>query len=1043
MTRILRFLVSNAVSLVLLLVLAISMAVATFVENDHGTAVARSLVYEAWWFELLLVWLSVNFLVNLKRYKLLTRKRWPVALFHLAFVIIIIGAGVTRYTSNEGMIHIREGQTEHVYYTSERYLQLHNVEQQQSVWEEPLTLNHYRFSPYTTTASTPAGEVEVTVVDYLKGATPTFVDGNDTLIDIAFTRGGQREDQILQPGEVTRLGALALSTGSRHADIRLFPGDTSWMITADSTLITINMRTQQPGVLHRGDTLPVEKRTLYQWNSGAFMVKGIYEGAQQVYVSVQDEKRAENLPDAVALRVVHGSDTIVDKAFVELVNVRPQWITVPLGQSTYSLTYGPRAVSLPFALKLRRFELERYPGSQSPASYASEVQVVDGETTFPYRIYMNNVLDYRGYRFYQASYDTDEKGTVLSINQDRPGTWITYLGYLLLTVGMFFTLFTKGSRFLQLNKKLNRLKTMRVPLVLVVVLSSMALSAQPGGFIVPEKVADDYGRLIVQDLDGRMKPLNTLAGEIVRKLSGSTSMDLPMGEKTLSLTPEQFLLATQLQPEYMMQTPLLKADEKKGRPIYDKLDVPVTGTIAFNDCLDEEGNYLLFDEVEAANKLKPGERNSYHNELLKFDERFNILYGLLNGSFLRLFPDKEDANHTWYTAQDWQQLTTEEDATFVRNIIPLYLKGLQEGLQTGQWDEAEQTWRYIDMYQRKAGEEVYPSEQRIAAEMLYNRLNLGVRLFGPFWLLGTLLLILSLALLFFPRSQWMRWSWNILAVLGLVGFLLFTFHLLLRWYIAKHPPWSDGFEMLVFVAWGVLLFGYAFFRKTRFTIPLGLLFAGTLLFVAFLDWLNPEITNLMPVLHSYWLKIHVAVIVSGYAPLALSAVMGLLSLVLIIFRPQMPSLQWITGLQELRMVNEMSMTIGLFLLTVGTFLGGVWANESWGRYWAWDPKETWALISIVVYAFVLHLRLVPLKRPFLIFQIASLWAFSSIIMTSFGVNYYLSGLHSYAKGDPVPIPDWVIWVTISLFVVTVVAIIRYRPVDDPSAIQEKENTQPE
>src|SRR5690606_15124154 len=256
--------------------------------------------------------------------------------------------------------------------------------------------------------------------------------------------------------------------------------------------------------------------------------------------------------------------------------------------------------------------------------------------------------------------------------------------------------------------------------------------------------------------------------------------------------------------------------------------------------------------------------------------------------------------------------------------------------------------------------------------------------------------------------------------------IAFTLHLLLRWFIAKHPPWSDGFEMLVFVAWGVLLSGLIFSSKSKFTIPLALLFSGTLLFVSFLDWLNPEITNLMPVLNSYWLKIHVAIIVSSYAPLGLSAIIGLLSLILLISKPAEPQASWWRAQKELIAVNELSITIGLFLLAIGTFLGGVWANESWGRYWAWDPKETWALISVLVYAVIQHLRLVPATRSAIVYNLASLWGFSSIVMTSFGVNYYLSGLHSYAKGDPVPVPIWVYWVVAFLALVSVLAVLRFK-----------------
>ena len=230
--------------------------------------------------------------------------------------------------------------------------------------------------------------------------------------------------------------------------------------------------------------------------------------------------------------------------------------------------------------------------------------------------------------------------------------------------------------------------------------------------------------------------------------------------------------------------------------------------------------------------------------------------------------------------------------------------------------------------------------------------------------------------------------------------------------------------MIVFVSWVLLLCGLLTHRKSDFALPLATLFSGTLLFVSYLDWLNPEITNLMPVLKSYWLKIHVATIVSSYAPLALSAILGVMALLLMIFKTSARADEFNYRIKELTLINEISMTIGLFLLAVGTFLGGVWANESWGRYWAWDPKETWALISAIVYAVVLHLRFVPSLRNAYVLNTASILAFSSIVMTSFGVNYYLSGLHSYAAGDPLPIPKFIYVVTLMVVMVAVIAYIR-------------------
>lgn len=122
----------------------------------------------------------------------------------------------------------------------------------------------------------------------------------------------------------------------------------------------------------------------------------------------------------------------------------------------------------------------------------------------------------------------------------------------------------------------------------------------------------------------------------------------------------------------------------------------------------------------------------------------------------------------------------------------------------------------------------------------------------------------------------------------------------------------------------------------------------------------------------------------------------------------------------------MSLTIGLFALTVGNFLGGIWANESWGRYWSWDPKETWAFISIIIYAFVLHMRLVPGLRGRYTFHVVTMFSFCSMIMTYFGVNYYLSGLHSYAAGDPIPVPAWVYMSLSFMVALSIAAWFKYK-----------------
>ena len=202
--------------------------------------------------------------------------------------------------------------------------------------------------------------------------------------------------------------------------------------------------------------------------------------------------------------------------------------------------------------------------------------------------------------------------------------------------------------------------------------------------------------------------------------------------------------------------------------------------------------------------------------------------------------------------------------------------------------------------------------------------------------------------------------------------------------------------------------------------------SSLLLMVAALNWLDPEITNLVPVLNSYWLLIHVAIITASYGFLALGALLGFLSLLIMILQSNKNKSRLNLTLKELTFINEMTITVGLFMLSIGTFLGGVWANESGGRYWGWDPKETWALASMLVYIFVLHMRFIPKLKSIYAFNLASLVAFSSIIMTYFGVNFYLSGLHSYAAGDPMPIPDFIPYSIIVVFITASLAFYKQK-----------------
>jgi cytochrome c-type biogenesis protein CcsB len=273
-----------------------------------------------------------------------------------------------------------------------------------------------------------------------------------------------------------------------------------------------------------------------------------------------------------------------------------------------------------------------------------------------------------------------------------------------------------------------------------------------------------------------------------------------------------------------------------------------------------------------------------------------------------------------------------------------------------------------------------------------------------------------------PSFQIDKYSKAALYIL-IVFFIAHTVGLANRWYISGHAPWSDGYESMIYIGWATVLAGFIFSKRSTMTMASTGILAGLILFVAHLNWMDPKVTNLVPVLNSYWLSIHVSMITASYGFLALGALLGFISLLLFIFKTEANHKQISLSIKELNAINEMSLMIGLTLLTVGNFLGGVWANESWGRYWGWDPKETWALVTILVYAVVVHVRFIKSIYSEFNFAVISLLSFTSVLMTYFGVNYYLAGLHSYAKGDPVPIPDFV---PVSYAVVFIIIVLAFR-----------------
>ena len=673
--------------------------------------------------------------------------------------------------------------------------------------------------------------------------------------------------------------------------------------------------------------------------------------------------------------------------------------------------------TLPFSVELKDFTLARYPGSASPSSFQSEVVVHLGTERRTERIFMNNVLDIKGYRFFQTSYDQDEQGTVLSVNSDLAGRRITYAGYALLLVGFVIGLLDRGSRFMRLSRRLRELRN--ASLLLLAAVWPLAAEARDDAsypfqtvhrYRVSPEHAEKFGALPLQSATGRMMPVNTFSSEILRKLHRSDTFG--------SLTPEQFLLSLLAMPEVWMRVPLIAVPNAELARHYGL----TPGMCAYAEAFDGNGDYRLKDKLAAAYGKTPASRTRFDKDLMKLDEQINLFSQLIQCRWLNLFPLEADPAQKWYAPGDDLSVFSGKDSMFVSRVMDWYLSEVQKGLRSGDWTKADEVLGMIQTYQQAKGGAVRVSPQRIRAELKYNRLRPFRHCRVAYLSLGGMLLLFSFLALFCRN----RLPVAVLCVLGVgvaATFLFHTFGMALRWYIGGYAPWSNSYETMVYVAWASVLGGMLFARRSAVAFALATLLGGIVLFVSGLNWMDPEITPLVPVLKSPWLMFHVAVVVAAYGFFGIGCLLGLANMVLMaVSRPGNVAVLR-TRIAELGIVNEMALWVGLAFMTVGTFLGAVWANESWGRYWGWDPKETWALVTVVVYAVVTHLHLAPRFSSPWLFNLSSVVAFASVLMTFFGVNYLLSGMHSYGHNDA--LHGLLPWLCGALAVVLALAAVSY------------------
>lgn len=887
-------------TLILLSILAIGAGVATFIENDFGSSTSRIFVYNHFWYELVLTLTVFNLIGIIAKVNMFKSK--AKFIFHSSFVVMLIGAGMTRYYGYEGIMNIREGETTNQMISLEPFIHV-------TTYENNQTKTYYFEKDFAAFGNAPF----------------------------------------------------------------------SYKVPFNGSEITINYVNYE--LAKKGNS-----------KMGLLTLEAVYKG----------EAISERLVGQRGMR----TGVVKDIVFKDGTKV--------------SLEYGSKPMTLPFSIKLNDFELERYPGSMAPSSYSSKVEVIDLENKiqYPFHIYMNNILYHDGFKFFQSSYDQDELGTVLSVNHDI-GHWPTYAGYLLLLIGLVMNFFDKESRFSKLTRYISKANQTTI---LVSLLFIFGITTEVKANVQPQEnlqntvkyledfkenskdISDKFSKLIVQAEMGRMKPMDTLSRDILHKLTRQNDF--------LGMNSNQVVLGMLTNPNVWKDIKIIKVDTPK---LKEFLGVPNDRKfVSFSEVLTPDG-YKLAKILEDINKIDPNQRGTFEKDAIRVDERLNIVYMIFMSDMFKIYPKIGDSNNLWLSPNQAINTLEAQDKEIVYYITSNFISSVGEGNYT----KASKALELISIYQQKLGQNVYPNENKIKMELLFNKLDIFPRLTLAYLILGGLMLIIAFATVF-KENLSSKILNNILFSILLILFVVQTAGMGFRWYLSGHAPWSNTYESLIYIAWSIMFAGVVFFRKSLLALSASVVMTAVFMFTAHLSGIDPQITNLVPVLKSYWLTIHVSIITGSYGFLALGGMLGFMALILFIFRNETkPHID--KTIKHITAINEASLIIGLSALIVGNFLGGVWANESWGRYWGWDPKETWAYVAIIVYAIVLHLRLIPkLNRPY-IFAVASTLAFSTILMTYFGVNFYLSGMHSYATGDPVPIPTWVYVVTASVFFIIALA----------------------
>lgn len=621
---------------------------------------------------------------------------------------------------------------------------------------------------------------------------------------------------------------------------------------------------------------------------------------------------------------------------------------------------------LGFEVSLKNFNVVNYPGTDAPMDYVTTLTA----NTQEIKVSMNNIGSFNGYRFIQSGYDSDMQGTTLGVYHDPWGIGITYTGYALLFISLIATMASKKTRMRHLYRKalsLQGAKAWAVTALLAV--SSFATSANAQEMVkIDGDIADDFGKICVL-YNSRITPINTVATSFVTKLCGKPTWD--------GLSSNQVFAGWIFDVPYWETVKMIEIKEKKAQEL-----LGINGKWAsFDDFWDSYNNYKLDAPLKKA--YKDGD-TKLQKQLRDADEKFNIIRMLYGGEMLKMFPYTDKQGHMqWFApGQPLGNLKLDEkELVFIKKSMDY----LAESIITGDKARAEEIAKKIYSYQHVRGKAVVPTKFRIYTETFYNKTN-AQRL--PVMLYLTLSLLLAIVSTLSLNNGKQKKTRLVSSVLTWVMLIHTTLLLALRWYVSGHLPMSNGYETMQFMAWATLIVTLVMQKRFLPVKQFGPLLSSFALLVAMITDGNPQITQLMPVLQSPLLSVHVMVIMFSYALFGLTALIGLQGLIAHHRKQEEKE-------QQLAALSQFLLYPAVALIAIGIFIGAIWANVSWGRYWSWDSKETWALITMLIYSAPLHADIKWLRKAQHM-HIYMLLAFLSVLMTYFGVNYFLSGMHSYA-----------------------------------------------